>query len=90
VRIRVAAVGKPNEDGDVLVVTDGEMAGKPSVKLEIRVRRYADQSLRIIDIAVEGISMAVTQRDEFSSVIQRGGGQVQALIAALRERTTTP
>jgi hypothetical protein len=31
--------------------------------------------------------MAVTQRSEFASVIQRNGGQVQGLIAMLREKT---
>ena len=32
-------------------------------------------------------SMAVTQRSEFASVIQRNGGQVQGLITALRQKT---
>jgi phospholipid transport system substrate-binding protein len=36
---------------------------------------------------VDGISMAVTQRSEFASVIQHNGGQVQGLITMLRERT---
>jgi hypothetical protein len=31
--------------------------------------------------------MSVTQRDEFSSVIERGGGNVQALLDALRNQT---
>jgi phospholipid transport system substrate-binding protein len=30
--------------------------------------------------------MALTQRDEFASVIQRGGGRVEALLVSLRER----
>jgi hypothetical protein len=33
--------------------------------------------------------MAVTQRSEFASVIQRNGGQVQGLIAMLREKTAS-
>ena len=41
------------------------------------------------DVAVDGISMAVTQRSEFASVIQRNGGQVQGLIAMLREKTAS-
>jgi len=39
-------------------------------------------------VAVDGISMAVTQRSEFAAVIQRSGGQVQGLITQLREKTT--
>lgn len=42
---------------------------------------------KISDVIVEGVSMAVTQRSEFASVIQRDGGQVQGLITALRQKT---
>ena len=41
---------------------------------------------RISDVYVGGISMKVTQRDEFASVIQRSGGRVDALLAQLRQR----
>ena len=36
---------------------------------------------------VEGISMSVTQRDEFAAVIRRSGGKVEGLLAALRKKT---
>ena len=42
---------------------------------------------KISDIIIEGISMMVTQRSEFASVVQRNGGQVRGLIAMMRERT---
>ena len=42
---------------------------------------------KINDVIVEGVSMAVTQRSEFASVIQRDGGQVQGLITALQQKT---
>jgi phospholipid transport system substrate-binding protein len=42
---------------------------------------------KISDVSVDGISMAVTQRSEFASVIQHNGGQVQSLITMLREKT---
>ena len=44
---------------------------------------------KISDVTVDGISMAVTQRSEFASVIQRNGGQVANLIAQLREKTAS-
>jgi len=61
-------------------------AGAPPVKVEWHL---TDQhgAYKIRDVAVDGISMAVTQRSEFASVIQRNGGQVQGLIAMLREKT---
>ena len=41
---------------------------------------------KITDAYVAGVSMAVTERDEFASVIQQGGGQVQYLIDRLRQK----
>lgn len=40
----------------------------------------------ITDVYVGGISMKVTQRDEFSAVIQRSGGRVAGLLAELRQK----
>jgi phospholipid transport system substrate-binding protein len=40
---------------------------------------------KISDVYVGGVSMAVTQRDEFASVIQRTGG-VSGLLGQLREK----
>jgi phospholipid transport system substrate-binding protein len=38
-------------------------------------------------VIVDGISMAVTQRSEFTSAIERNGRQLQALLATLRQQT---
>ena len=46
-------------------------------------------AFKINDVIIEGISMLVTQRSEFASVIQRHGGQVGELLAMMRERTKT-
>ncbi len=45
-----------------------------------------DGQFKITDVYVGGISMKVTQRDEFASVIQRNGGRVEALLAQLRQK----
>lgn len=72
---------------DVLVGTTAvRQAGGPSARVEWRVRNK-DSAFRVVDVVVEGISMSASQRDEFSSVIQRGGGKVQTLIQTLRQRT---
>ena len=42
--------------------------------------------LRIVDVAVAGVSMAVTYREQIAAVIDRDGGQVAAVISALREK----
>lgn len=87
-RLRVLSVSRPNEDNDVIVAVEGALAGQPPVRMDVRVRQGGG-SFKIIDLAIEGISMAVTQRDEFSSVIQRGGGRIESLLVSLREKVGT-
>ena len=46
---------------------------------------YADSPF--VHVVGEGVSMAVTQRSEFASVVQRNGGQVRGLLAMMRDKT---
>jgi phospholipid transport system substrate-binding protein len=48
------------------------------------ILRRDGAGFRIMDVRAEGVSMAITQRDEFAAVIQRGGGRVSALIGIMR------
>lgn len=57
--------------------------GGEEVQVDWRVRNKGG-SYKIVDVLVAGVSMSVTQRSEFSSVIQRGGGNVDALITQLK------
>ncbi|MDB5364102.1 MAG: putative toluene tolerance transporter [Rhodospirillales bacterium] len=61
-------------------------AGGPPVDVDWRVRSNG-HGPRIIDVAVAGVSMARTQQQEFAAVIERNGGNVDALIQALRSKT---
>ena len=69
---------------DVLVRTQIDRAGGLPIKAEWRVRPK-DGRYRIIDIMVEGVSMAVTQRSEFNAVVRQHG--MQGLLQILRART---
>lgn len=40
----------------------------------------------VVDLRVEGVSMAITQRDEFAAVLQKNDGSVPALVEELRRR----
>jgi phospholipid transport system substrate-binding protein len=60
-------------------------AGGAPIRVDWRVGR-TQQGLRITDVVVEGISLIVTQRQEFSAVIQRNGGQLDALLKLLRDK----
>ncbi len=59
--------------------------GATIATIDWRVRQR-DGRQRIIDVVVEQISMGVTQRSDFDAVIQRGGGNIDALLDALRDQ----
>ena len=69
---------------DVLVSTRIDRPSGPPLSGAWRVRRI-DNRPRIIDVMIQGVSMAVTQRSEFAAVITRSG--LDGLIEALRART---
>ena len=59
--------------------------GGESVRADWRVR-HIDGAFKIVDVVVEGISMVVTQRQEFAAVVRRHG--VEGLIETLRARVS--
>lgn len=61
--------------------------GAPPVKLEWYVRKAGDNDYKIVDVSVEGVSMAATQRDEIAAVADRNGGSIDGLNQALQQRT---
>ena len=73
-------------DKDVVVSMAIARPGGPQVVADWRVRA-TDGCHRIIDVMVEGISMAITHRSEFASVIGREG--IDGLLAVLRAHTAT-
>lgn len=58
--------------------------GSPQVRVDWRIRKKGS-SYKVVDVIVEGVSMAVTQRSDFASVIQRGGGNIDVLLEHLRK-----
>ncbi|MBL4666654.1 MAG: ABC transporter substrate-binding protein [Sneathiella sp.] len=56
----------------------------PPIKLGWRVRKSKDGDQKIIDLIVENVSMALTHREEFSAVVSKNGGDVEALLEKLR------
>lgn len=80
----VVAGSRAEGSRDILVNSEIVPGSGQTVQLDWRVR-YKDGQYRVVDVIVEGVSMAVTQRSDFSSVIQRGGGNVDVLLAHLRQ-----
>jgi phospholipid transport system substrate-binding protein len=75
------------EENYALVVSEIEIPNQPPVKINWRVQKK-DDNFKIVDVMVEGISMSITQRDEFAAVIRQSGGKVSGLLDALRKKTT--
>ena len=44
---------------------------------------------KVSDVIIDGVSMELTERTEFASLIQRSGGQVQGLLAMMRNGTAS-
>jgi len=72
---------KPLNNDEVLVNTAIQRPNAPPLDAGWRVRS-GPAGAKIIDIMVSGVSMVVTQRSEFSAVIQRQG--IDGLIETLR------
>ena len=76
---------QPEKRG-VVVISQVAPPNRPPIELKWRLRKPKSGSLWIVDVVVENISMALTQRQEFAAVIQQRGGTLQGLIVALREK----
>jgi len=70
---------------DIMVNSQIVRPSGPPVRVEWRVRS-GENGPKIVDVVVEGVSMAITQRSEFSSVIQQGGKGLASLNVRLREK----
>jgi phospholipid transport system substrate-binding protein len=79
---------RTDESGTIVSTDILSPGGEPPIKIDWRL--VSDNgAFKINDVVIEGISMMVTQRSEFASVIQRHGGQVGGLLALMREKTNT-
>ena len=84
-KIRVDSQEKLNEK--YTMVTSTLLAGedKPEVKIDWRIVTKDPNSPLIIDVVIEGVSLAKVQKEEFNSIIQSNDGNVNALFKNLKE-----
>ncbi|MCH2541183.1 MAG: ABC transporter substrate-binding protein [Alphaproteobacteria bacterium] len=69
-----------------LVHTALQRQDAPIIKVDWRIGKKKDRFV-ILDIIIEGISLAVTQRSEFVSVIDQNEGNIDKLISLLKEKS---
>jgi len=83
--IEVLSKKKINENytmvSSILVSTEQ----RPEVKIDWRVYTKDSKNPQIRDLIIEGLSLARTQKEEFSSIIQSNDGDINALFATLKE-----
>lgn len=74
------------DNKDAVVFTSITRPNQPEpIAVEWRVRAR-EGNYRIVDVMVTGVSMGLTQRQEFSSVFARNGGNMAAFLKELRAR----
>jgi phospholipid transport system substrate-binding protein len=66
-----------------LVATDK----RPEVKIDWRIYTKNSENPLIRDLIIEGLSLARTQKEEFSSIINSNDGNIDALFEILKEFT---
>ena len=65
----------------ILVATEK----RPEVKIDWRIYTKNLENPKIRDLIIEGLSLARTQKEEFSSIIQGNDGDINALFSTLEE-----
>tara|TARA_B100000780_G_C20903843_1_gene359759 strand:- start:61 stop:657 length:597 start_codon:yes stop_codon:yes gene_type:complete len=58
---------------------------RPEVKIDWRIYTKNPNNILIRDLIIEGLSLARTQREEFSSIIESNNGDINALFDSLRK-----
>ncbi len=79
---------KALSDSDLVVSTDLFWPGYPPYRLDWRLRDADDGTVKAIDVVVQGVSMVVSQRSEFGSVISRDG--LEGLLEQMRRQVERP
>ena len=77
-----------SKDGDKGFVVDSQLNHPPAQPMPVqwKVHQADDGQLRVTDIVVEGVSMEITQRSDYNSLLQGNGGKVDGLLTALRTK----
>ena len=58
---------------------------RPEVNIDWRIYTKNPDNLKIRDLIIEGLSLARTQKEEFSSIIESNDGDINALFASLKK-----
>ena len=83
--IEVNSKKKLNENYTIVSSTLVATESRPEVKIEWRVNTKNPENLLIRDLIIEGLSLARTQKEEFSSIINSNDGDIEVLLKNLSD-----
>jgi phospholipid transport system substrate-binding protein len=86
--IEVNSKKKINENYTIVSSTLVATETRPEVKIEWRVYTKNPDNLLIRDLIIEGLSLARTQKEEFSSIINSNDGNLEVLLKNLEDFVT--
>ena len=84
-QIEVVSKKKLNENYSMVSSILISTKQRPEVKIDWRVYTKNTQNPLIRDLIIEGLSLARTQKEEFSSIIRNNDGDIKALFSTLEE-----
>lgn len=82
------SVESARQDQDATIVSShiNLTKGNQPVLVEWKVIDGSNGAPVVSDVIIENVSMSLTQRSEFSTLIQNNGGKIESLLAQLRSR----
>ena len=84
---KIEVIGKKVLNKNYTIVNSVLIAtsDRPEVKIDWRVNTKNPNNPLIIDLIIEGLSLARTQKEEFSSILNSNDGDINALFKTLEE-----
>ena len=74
-----------NENYTMVSSVLNETNERPEVKIDWRIYTKNSENPLIVDVVIEGLSLARTQKEEFSSILNSNDGDINALFKILEE-----
>ena len=84
-KINVVSQKKVSNNYTIVNSTLEATSKRPEVKIDWRIYTKNPDKPLIRDLLVEGLSLARTQKEEFSSIIENNNGDINALFKTLEE-----
>ena len=84
-KISIVSKKKINEKYTIVSTVLEETSKNPEIRIDWRIYTKNPERPLIRDLVVEGLSLARTQKEEFRSILQNNGGDINFLFKSLEE-----